>query len=111
MKLHEVKYTEGHHYGWSFRCLGCKCPHTVAENWTHDGKVFEGWTFNGNVEAPTFSPSILVHEIKSEDGTVWKPRCHSFVTDGRIQYLSDCGHALAGQTIEIPEWKGYSEEE
>ncbi len=30
--------------------------------------------------------------------------CHSFVTDGRIQFLSDCTHPLAGQTVDIPEW-------
>jgi hypothetical protein len=30
--------------------------------------------------------------------------CHSFVTDGRIQFLNDCTHPLAGQTVDIPEW-------
>jgi hypothetical protein len=30
--------------------------------------------------------------------------CHSFVTDGRIQYLSDCTHAMAGQTKELADW-------
>ena len=30
--------------------------------------------------------------------------CHSFVTDGRIQFLADCTHALAGQTVDLPEW-------
>jgi hypothetical protein len=29
--------------------------------------------------------------------------CHSFVTDGKIQFLGDCTHALAGQTVELPE--------
>ena len=32
-------------------------------------------------------------------------RCHSFVTDGRIQFLSDCTHALAGQTVDLPDIK------
>ncbi|MGT2429227.1 hypothetical protein ACU4HD_11865 [Cupriavidus basilensis] len=27
-----------------------------------------------------------------------KKACHSFVTDGHIQFLGDCTHALAGQT-------------
>ncbi|MNJ76318.1 hypothetical protein D3C77_735750 [compost metagenome] len=31
--------------------------------------------------------------------------CHSFVTDGRSQYLTDCTHALAGQTVDLPEWE------
>jgi hypothetical protein len=30
--------------------------------------------------------------------------CHSFVTDGKIQFLSDCTHALAGQTVALPDW-------
>jgi hypothetical protein len=29
--------------------------------------------------------------------------CHSFVTDGKIQYLSDCTHAMAGQTVDLLE--------
>jgi hypothetical protein len=35
--------------------------------------------------------------------------CHSFVTDGRIQFLGDCTHALAGQTVDLPEWTGGEE--
>lgn len=27
--------------------------------------------------------------------------CHSFVTDGKIQFLSDCTHDLAGQTVDM----------
>lgn len=30
-------------------------------------------------------------------------RCHSFIEGGRIRFLSDCSHALAGQTVELPE--------
>lgn len=30
--------------------------------------------------------------------------CHSFVTDGRIQFLGDCTHSLAGQTVDLPDW-------
>jgi hypothetical protein len=31
--------------------------------------------------------------------------CHSFVTDGRIQFLGDCTHALANQTFDLPGWE------
>ena len=31
--------------------------------------------------------------------------CHSFITDGRIQYLGDCTHPLAGQTLDLPNWE------
>ena len=27
-----------------------------------------------------------------------------FVTDGNIQFLADCTHALAGQTVPMPDW-------
>jgi len=26
------------------------------------------------------------------------------VVDGRMQFLGDCTHALAGQTVDIPPW-------
>jgi hypothetical protein len=31
-------------------------------------------------------------------------RCHSFVTDGRIQFLGDCTHHPVGQTVPLPPW-------
>ncbi len=30
--------------------------------------------------------------------------CHSFVTDGQIQFLGDCTHKLAGQTVPLSAW-------
>lgn len=57
------------------------------------------WSFNGDVNNPTFSPSLLVFKDLPEQ------RCHSFVTDGKIQFLSDCFHDLAGQTVELPEYE------
>lgn len=106
-KLHHiVTHGSGDHYGYEFWCLGCKNIHSIPTA-PHP----KGWTFNGSEDAPTFGPSILVHEVKREDGTVYSPRCHSFVVDGRIRYLGDCGHELAGQTVDLPEWKGYREED
>lgn len=55
------------------------------------------WSFNGDYDRPTFQPSILV-EGSMRDGP---NRCHSFVTDGQIQFLGDCTHALAGQTVPL----------
>jgi len=28
--------------------------------------------------------------------------CYSYITDGRIQFLSDCTHELANQTVDLP---------
>ncbi|MCZ4340562.1 hypothetical protein O4H52_03015 [Sphingomonadaceae bacterium G21617-S1] len=38
-----------------------------------------------------------------EDGHRAPPAvCHSFVRNGQIEFLSDCTHALAGQTVPLP---------
>lgn len=101
-----------------FRCPGCNEAHQVT--------VGEGpgprWGFNGNYERPTFTPSVLIktgHYCAGQEGKdCWctyekrlgKPApfkcsvCHSFVTDGRIQFLTDCTHALAGQTVQLPDF-------
>ena len=63
-----------------------------------------GWSFDGNLDHPTFSPSML---CRGGQGHV----CHSFVRDGRIEYLPDCTHSLAGQTVELPEFTFVKEAE
>lgn len=37
--------------------------------------------------------------------------CHSFITDGSIEYLSDCTHELAGETVPLPVLEEYHDEE
>lgn len=78
-----------------FHCPGCDMAHAVT--------VGEGagprWGFNGDYERPTFSPSVLV-TYPWGDPPVEK-RCHSFVREGRIEFLSDCTHNLAGQTVAL----------
>lgn len=53
-----------------------------------------------DTEAGTISPSVLVQGANEAGPTV----CHSFVTAGRIQFLGDSTHALAGQTVDVPDW-------
>ena len=76
-------------YGYHIFCVGCNCHHAVNQS----------WEFNGNFEKPTFRPSILCNGNVKLEGTM--QRCHSFVTDGMIEYLSDCTHALAGHVVEL----------
>lgn len=57
------------------------------------------WSWNGDIEKPTLHPSILT---TYQHGSVTH-RCHSFVNDGVIQFLQDCSHELAGQTVELLE--------
>ncbi|MEO8484168.1 MAG: DUF6527 family protein [Acidobacteriota bacterium] len=98
--------------GVSFWCSGCQERHSVRVG---PG----GWEWNGSLDAPTISPSVLVrsgHFMPGHTGDCWctynaaRPEdpakfrctcCHSFVRDGRIEYLSDCAHALAGQTVDL----------
>jgi hypothetical protein len=91
----------------AFYCPGCKMVHQVA--------VGNGpgprWGYNGNPGKPTFTPSVLVRggmrgEHWSDDAI-----CHTFVTDGRIHYLGDCTHALAGQTIDLPPFRWGEDDE
>ena len=72
--------------GWLiFWCLGCERHHYVDE----------GWAYNDDATNPTLSPSVLVRYGDQPDAD----RCHLFVRDGQIRYLSDCTHKLAGQTV------------
>lgn len=82
--------------GIGFWCPGCDGVHVVTLS-RKDGSPM--WTWDGNVDAPTFSPSILV-----TGGGHDKSRCHSFVRGGKIEFLGDCTHALAGKTVDIPDW-------
>lgn len=81
-----------------FHCPGCGCAHLVIV----DGRGAWGW--NGDLELPTFTPSVLVRYDVSPPNERLSTRCHSFVTDGRIQFLDDSTHHLTGQTVDLPEW-------
>ena len=78
--------------GVHFWCPGCNDVHSIAYE-------PEGWTWNGSIEKPTFSPSVLVKKTWGDESV-----CHSFIREGRVEFLSDCTHALAGQTVNLPPW-------
>lgn len=90
-----------------FWCPGCNGAHMIR----HGDGPGPRWSWNGSLDKPTFSPSVLVEYPASPGATEefkeWRTerRCHSFVTDGRIQFLSDCTHHLAGQTVDLPDWE------
>lgn len=98
--------------GFAYWCQGCEEMHVVSS----------GWAFDGNLEAPTFSPSVLTtsgHYVPGWQGpSCWctyntehpdSPapfkceRCHTFIKGGMVQFLGDCTHALAGQTLPLPD--------
>lgn len=96
-----------------FWCVGCNESHSVPVN----GQGRPQWTFNGDYEKPTLSPSIKItsgHFVdgwtkqrgcwcnEPPDGEEWGFSCgicHLFVEDGVLKYCSDSTHALAGQNV------------
>jgi Family of unknown function (DUF6527) len=95
--------------GLHFFCPACGTVHGIR-------LTPNGWGWNDSMDKPTFTPSVLVRGTKklSDDeyarlmaGEKIYPRpllCHSFVRDGRIEFLGDCLHELAGQTVDLPPW-------
>ena len=92
-----------------FHCPGCEYAHGIAV----DGS--RGWSCDGVYDAPTISPSILVRyqhwvppaSLENPNPGVQVQRtdiCHSFVRAGQIQFLPDCTHRLAGQTVPLEPW-------
>lgn len=58
----------------------------------HAGPV---WTWNGDTEKPTLKPSVLTWNQQD--------RCHTWITDGQAQFLGDCSHEFANQTLDLLE--------
>ena len=82
----------------TFWCPGCNGGHTI----TFGGA--ETWSWNGDADKPTFNPSVLANGMRGTATEEWNrahPRCHSFVREGRIEYLTDSEHELAGQTVDM----------
>ena len=87
-----------------FVCPGCAAGgpegydglHLLPVNTTN---YKPSWDWDGNLERPTLSPSIL---------TQGYCRCHSFLKAGVFDFLKDSDHPLAGQKIEIPDLPAWS---
>lgn len=78
-------------------CPGCRVVHTVPVN--SPGQIGNAWDYRCENGRPSLAPSL-----KHSGYTVHGPcECHYFITNGTIQYLSDCNHKYAGQTIELPD--------
>lgn len=108
--------------GYIYWCPGCKMSHRLNT----DPSQGDAWTFNGSETAPTFTPSVLIpglredltQEVKDEFYALLREEppssrtllsnpkygrtiCHSFVTDGKIIFLGDSIHELAGTTVSL----------
>ena len=97
-KLHVMTgmMSEGQEQWVAFHCPGCEHGHGIPVSGPR------AWKWNQSLDAPTFTPSLLVNV---GGGNPTAPICHSWITDGKINFLPDSTHKLAGQTVEIPEWE------
>lgn len=86
--LHKSK-TKEHYYYW---CPGCGNAHMFVCEKPHN------WHFDGDIESPTFTPSMRVFAPACKDSPE-ETLCHHFVTRGQIVFLSDSVHELSGQTV------------
>lgn len=112
------KFRVGENGYLSFWCPACEEMHSVRTK-SHDVTLEGGWDFNEDYDSPTLWPSVLVksghyargfkpgdrcwcsYEWSDGDPKFKCTVCHSFVENGEIRYLSDCTHAMAGQTVEM----------
>lgn len=75
----KLRKVEGGYEHW---CPGCESMHVFP---------VPRWTFDGDMEFPSFMPSM--HYVGF---------CHYFLTDGQLRFCRDCKHELALQVVRLP---------
>lgn len=106
-----IRHVDDH--GVHYDCLMFVCPgcvvggtagglglHLLPVNTTNKTPA---WHWDGNLEFPTLSPSILTGKGTAQI-------CHSFLKAGVFEFLEDCTHSLAGQLVAIPDLPSWVEE-
>jgi hypothetical protein len=88
-------------------CPGCGELHLIPNT----------WTFDGNIEVPTFNPSVKITGKKAVvvDGEwtgEWERDaagntidycCHYFLHAGKLQFCGDSSHKLSGEIVDLPQ--------
>ena len=88
-------------------CSSCNSRHPI--NVGEPNSNGASWSFNNNVEAPTFTPSVNIRigPYSLDDDECNKniyDVCHYNITDGKITYHGDTTGPLSGQTLELPDF-------
>lgn len=103
----QIRHVDDH--GVQYDCLAFICPGCETQSPNSTGLHMlpvnttlkePAWAWDGNLELPTISPSILT-------GRDSKFVCHSFLKEGVFQFLTDSTHSLSGQSVlmpDLPEW-------
>jgi Family of unknown function (DUF6527) len=98
MKLKPLNNTDDVLGGYQHWCPGCQTKHFIP---------IPRWGFNGNLEQPTFTPSVKLSRSRYKDGKeipgTDHSYCHYVLTDGIINFQGDCDHSLAGQSVPLPD--------
>lgn len=92
--------------GYAHWCPACEEMHAFAI----DTPFRNGaqWTFDGNVECPTFNPSMNIRTGPRPTVPIGRPDagqidvCHYFLHGGVLKFCADSTHALAGQDVPLP---------
>lgn len=98
-----LRKVEGGHGHW---CPGCNEMHVIPDS----------RTFDGNLEKPTFDPSVKItgkkrvfvdgewngEWVRDAEGKAVDMCCHYFLHGGRLEFCFDCTHELNGQTVDLP---------
>lgn len=94
--------------GYFHWCPGCLEVHCI----------FDRWTFDGNLESPTFNPSVHItgkqkvvddkgnwvgEWRRGPDGQALDHCCHYHLHAGVLKFCGDCTHPLNGLTVPLPD--------
>lgn len=99
-----LRRAERGHAHW---CPACEEMHVIPDS----------WTFDGNLEKPTFQPSVRISGkqhlivngkwtgewVRGPDGKALDYCCHYVLTAGVLDFKDDCTHALRSRLVPLPE--------
>ena len=78
--------------------------------------IGDGWQFNGDVNKPTFTPSVKITGkqkivvdgkwsggwVRGPDGAPVDFCCHYILTNGVLNFCGDCTHKLKNSSVPLP---------
>ena len=99
-------YLRSVHGGHGHWCPGCGEMHVIPM----------GWYFDGNLERPTFEPSVRItgkqrviidgrwtgEWVRDANGAPVDLCCHYILADGQLQFCADSTHRFSGRMIPLP---------
>lgn len=85
--------------GVAHYCIACRGLHNFSIK--RPNHLAQRWTWNGHIVAPTFFPSMHIITRHLHDRKFMQS-CHYWIRGGRVEFLKDCTHSMAGVTISLP---------